>query len=115
MNKQLIEIIEKKYGIPFEGYGHTYCIDGVDIIAIAEEYSTSQTEPLKKEIEELKKKTEWISVEDKLPNEFTSVLVVGGDIRSCALYRDKKFYTDFPLPTNEGITHWMPLPEPPKK
>lgn len=85
------------------------------VVELAEHYATSQTEALKKEIEELKKKTEWISVEDKLPNEFMSVLVVGMDIRSCALYRDKKFYTDFPLPTNEEITHWMPLPTPPKQ
>lgn len=75
----------------------------------------SQTEALKKEIEELKEKTEWISVKERLPKEFTSVLVIGNDIRSCALYRDKKFYTDFPLPTNEEITHWMPLPTPPKQ
>ena len=82
-------------------------------IETAEDYATSQTSQLEKEIEELRKRSEWINVEDRLPNEFSSVLVVGNNIRSCALYRDKIFYSDFPLPKNEEITHWMPLPPPP--
>ena len=91
-----------------------YALEKANMLRQINSLNNTNTQ-LVKEIEELKKKTEWISVEDKLPNEFTSVLVVGGDIRSCALYRDKKFYTDFPLPTNEEITHWMPLPNPPKQ
>ena len=55
---------------------------------------------------------EWISVDDRLPNPFESVLV----------FRDGKISIDY----NEGngwfaydfngkrVTHWMPLPHPPK-
>ena len=55
---------------------------------------------------------EWISVNDRLPNPFESVLV----------FRDGKISIDY----NEGngwfaydfngkrVTHWMPLPEKPK-
>ena len=55
---------------------------------------------------------EWVSVNDRLPNPFESVLV----------FRDGKISIDY----NEGngwfaydfngkrVTHWMPLPQPPK-
>ena len=55
---------------------------------------------------------EWISVKDRLPKPFESVLV----------FRDGKISIDY----NEGngwfaydfngkrVTHWMPLPKPPK-
>ena len=55
---------------------------------------------------------EWISVDDRLPKPFESVLV----------FRDGKISIDY----NEGngwfaydfngkrVTHWMPLPKPPK-
>lgn len=109
MNKEeLIEKIKKELGDVFTDIGLNM------IYQVSEQYATSQTETLKKEIEELRKEREWISVEDELPKEFASVLVVGDDIRSCALYKDKKFYSDFPLPKNEEVTHWMPLPTPPK-
>lgn len=55
----------------------------------------------------------WISVKERLPEHFSSVLVFGQSIRTCALYEDGIFYCDFRLPKHEDITHWMPLPEPP--
>lgn len=82
----------------------------------------------------LKNKTmEWISVEDRLPENSTYVLfLVDSDIMFQVLYG---LYTDIgkvqPIPmfmdteiesiyttknnNNDGkVTHWMPLPEPPR-
>jgi len=58
----------------------------------------------------------WISVEERLPEERAVVLVV----------RDEKLYGrtvtigwhrcgKWELPIGAKITHWMPLPEPPKE
>ncbi len=55
---------------------------------------------------------EWISVKDRLPEEGSYVLVfvnLGyGYTIGTSLYLNKSFKMD------ENITHWMPLPEPPK-
>ena len=62
---------------------------------------------------------EWISVKDRLPEEFVSVLgfMRGvGDlppVRECFL-ADGKFYFPVMMDTNP-ISHWMPMPEPPKE
>jgi hypothetical protein len=56
--------------------------------------------------------TKWISVEERLPdnNQFTllyCLLDMGLNIRIGEFGSDIKIYHDL------GITHWMPLPEPP--
>lgn len=65
-------------------------------------------------------KVEWISINDRFPNNGEYVLVVGVEnIVAESCYSDKDFwhpyygqeYTD----RFTGITHWMPLPEPPKQ
>ena len=68
-----------------------------------------------KRIKEFEDERKWISVDDRLPENYTSVLVVGGSVRSTALYQDMEFHSDFKLPESKDVTHWMPLPEPPKK
>lgn len=60
----------------------------------------------------------WISVKDRLPEEYVAVLIWDGDNVCKAEY-----VTDYGwggIPTNMGldrssVTHWMPLPEPPKE
>lgn len=67
---------------------------------------------------------EWISVDDRLPEEGEYVLCVlkgfnyGGKIQVCKFvpadkFKDKPYFeyfrNGFP-----SVTHWMPLPEPPK-
>jgi hypothetical protein len=47
---------------------------------------------------------EWISVEDRLPEEGEHILVCYSDGWICDQY----------TPFDDGVTHWMPLPEPPK-
>ncbi len=68
---------------------------------------------------------EWISVEDRLPKKTEDVLVVANDIVSqfqevlncciCPEYENVMWEflngEDFPC----IVTHWMPLPEPPKE
>lgn len=67
---------------------------------------------------------EWISVEDRLPEEGEYVLCVlkgfnyGGKIQVCKFvpadkFKDKPYFEHF-RNGFPSVTHWMPLPEPPK-
>lgn len=62
----------------------------------------------------------WISVEDELPKDYESVLAaVGGNhfafVGICL--NKKTWYCNIQNKSVEieGITHWMPLPQPPQK
>lgn len=63
---------------------------------------------------------EWISVEERLPEKGRVVLVYISDRKSIMLTH---FFDDFSLVrvgmesgfSGHGVTHWMPLPEPPKE
>lgn len=50
----------------------------------------------------------WISVKDRLPDTKTEVLVYTGT----TVFSHTFFATDSII--QSGITHWMPLPQPPK-
>lgn len=61
---------------------------------------------------------EWISVRDRLPEPGQRVIATNGTVSGEAYLGDcwKRYYgvgwqTAFDLP----VTHWMPLPEPPKE
>jgi hypothetical protein len=64
----------------------------------------------------------WISVKDRLPTQSRDVLIVarwrcsGPEV--CVAYFDTKhelFLQDgFWMEGDDDVTHWMPLPEPPK-
>jgi len=63
---------------------------------------------------------EWISVKDRLPNKKgRAYLVFIGDYSNSqdavevAWFDGKLEINDYPE-LEDGITHWMPLPEPPK-
>lgn len=67
------------------------------------------------------RKSEWISIEERLPESDTNVLVVTASgsfkIARVNIYKNGTLVL---WATNDGlgeraITHWMPLPEPPKK
>lgn len=58
----------------------------------------------------------WIKVEDKIPEKNVEVLVTNGERVKAAEWckrTDRDGY-HFMWTTMKNITHWMPLPEPPK-
>ena len=61
---------------------------------------------------------DWISVDDRLPEAFTSVLFFGeeyDDVACHGHYDGGRWYDcDWSYdPIESEITHWMPLPKPP--
>lgn len=61
---------------------------------------------------------EWISVKERLPEEGQRVLAWDGyKIYDCAHCGDVWIETvdDWSINTNDPVTHWMVLPEPPKE
>lgn len=58
------------------------------------------------------RKQEWISVEDRLPERYQTVLVhtIDGEIETDFL----TIFGDFVIYEKKRITHWQPLPQPPK-
>ena len=60
---------------------------------------------------------QWVSVEEMLPEEVENVLVFSrhGDVTWIqTAYRIKKHWWQMGGPISSYVTHWMPLPEPPK-
>ena len=60
---------------------------------------------------------QWISVDDKLPDDCVEVLVYDTDCGIVIGWYDKEtgdFAADFISPL-DAVTHWQPLPEPPKE
>ena len=58
------------------------------------------------------KKYDWVSVKDRLPNEDEAVMVYNAKLDS--MYVDCPLYLGEPkLHFDAGVTHWMPLPQPP--
>ena len=54
-------------------------------------------------------RNKWISVEERLPPKYTDVLVYNGSIHQDFICSTGNFYDFY------NVTHWMPLPEPPKE
>lgn len=63
---------------------------------------------------------EWISVDDRLPEDFEShesfyiVSSKGLVCFSTAFFKDGEFWSSKDFVGLTDVTHWMPLPEPPK-
>jgi len=67
---------------------------------------------------------EWISVNDRLPEEggrYWCFLEHQNDLGksnfqwNCSFNETESVFSDSTLNDGEIVTHWMPLPEPPKK
>jgi len=66
----------------------------------------------------------WISVEDELPGQYDNILMTYNDLVAYGEFANGKFlYPNLSCThrksyckceEQEGITHWMPLPGPPK-
>lgn len=66
-------------------------------------------------LEQDAKKTSWISVKDNIPKKSMLVLgVVHGHVGELAYINDRNVFERRERPI-EGVTHWAPLPEPPKE
>ena len=62
--------------------------------------------------------SEWISVEDRLPELWTPVLVLKyAELHAVCHLTDGRFFEETPWPHRKAveITHWMPLPDPPEE
>ena len=55
---------------------------------------------------------EWVSVDDRLPNPFESVLVFR-DGKISIDYNEENGWFAYDL-NGKRVTHWMPMPHPPK-
>lgn len=64
-----------------------------------------------KKLEEIVKKYDWISVKDRLPEQYTDVIVFtkSGTITVDYVDENGDFYY-----YGEYVTHWMPLPQKPE-
>ena len=61
--------------------------------------------------------SEWISIKDGLPIPFVKVLVTNGYYREISYFSNisKKWYQSASVEPISNLTHWMPLPNPPKE
>ena len=86
----------------------------------------SHYDAVREHIQTLEKTNGWISVKDRLPEEYGNYLaVVDGEVTECTYSRPfikgiiNGWITcnanGFKWLRDEHITHWMPLPEPPKE
>ena len=91
-------------------------------IGVLFKHCIDQIERDQKELAELREKLpQWISCKDRMPPDRTAKYLVtfreaAGALVDVAKYfpGDGWFCEDWPVPSHE-ITHWMPLPEPPKE
>jgi len=58
--------------------------------------------------------TEWISVKDELPDERYVLCFQGGASNNPIHVGFRSNHSGHWLPNLYNVTHWMPLPEPPK-
>lgn len=57
----------------------------------------------------------WISVEDELPEENVWVLTFDGSSINLLMLAGNGGWYDHSVAPHRNVTHWMPLPAPPKK
>ena len=108
-----MDVREKLVELLTEFYGCDPMYYDVDALAIAQHLITHGVMV-----------QEWISVKDRLPEEGEYVLCVlkgfnyGGKIQVCKFvpadkFKDKPYFEHF-RNGFPSVTHWMPLPQPPK-
>ena len=91
--------VEDCDGCPYiGGYNGTYCMNGL---------ITEAADAMPR----------WIPVTDRLPEKWKWVLVCfdGADVPSTGFVNSAGDWIGEDMYTNYDVTHWMPLPEPPKE
>ena len=92
----------------------------VDSVTIGSK-CTEDWEAYNMAIAALREQPQWISVEDRLPEAFVSVLVYMPEERPLPTVHEGyvtnngKWYAHFFEREPFEVTHWMPLPEPPEE
>ncbi len=77
-----------------------------------EAYAIKWRDEITKTLEDYFKQSEWISVDERLPKDCVRVLVYGETDIFIATRLNGGWFA--PVHCDGEITHWMPLPEPPK-
>ena len=94
------------------------CADALDYIQQLENHIGELTEKVA-QLEAAQPK--WISVDERLPEQFVSVLVYMPDeypcptVHECYLRPDGKWDAAHYTRTPDEVTHWANMPEPPKE
>lgn len=104
-NKQVIEIIDEMI------YWMSICNEEWEP---QEEYYSEWQIALKKaksRIQSLQDTDEWISVEERLPEEWKYVLVYWYDYHDVCFHKWDWIFYDWDFYDNLKPTHWQPLPE----
>lgn len=99
------------------------CLEEIDLDkAWQEGYKAAQEQDSCEHILDMEKMVDvngWISVKDRLPEEYKTEVIVCteyGDVRIAVKIMDGWISNDCEFErTNSWVTHWMPLPEPPKE
>ena len=99
---------------------HNTCIDYYNCGACETCEISKEILKLHRRIERLKKQNKWISVEERLPEKSGDVLCYKKNGISVLPYShkhkafnayDSSYSAEYVIP----VTHWMPLPKPPKE
>lgn len=61
------------------------------------------------------RQSEWIPVTERLPEDYHDVLVSLGDIVDVGFHHHRYGWECYSCKKRNDVTHWMPLPEPPKE
>lgn len=68
------------------------------------------------ELSRLKAQQRWIPVTERLPEDDDDVLIMSSGSISMGYYSIyNEYWADYINVYNSDVTHWMPLPEPPKE
>lgn len=59
-------------------------------------------------------KQHWIGINDRLPENNQTVIVFDNKVRVCQFFQADNDYCFLDISPKRIVTHWHPLPEPPK-
>ena len=96
-----------------ENYKHLY----EQIKKMLTMYQDKLIPGFRKQIEELEARSKWIPVTERLPEGLKNVLAYTdvGSFAETAHWTGYRWEKTWDFEVLYGVTHWMPLPEPPKE